>query len=71
MPGTDLYSLDAMTGDKVNPSKVDSTPIDVKYEDIPEEPQEIQGRASEAAGGGQEEIACMLWEDSARHVREG
>ena len=35
--GTDLHSLDAMTDDKINPSKVDSTPVDVKYEDIPEE----------------------------------
>jgi len=26
-----------MTGEKVNPSKVDSTPVNVKYEDIPEE----------------------------------
>jgi len=26
-----------MTGDKVNPFKVDSTPVDVKYEDVPEE----------------------------------
>ena len=35
--GTDLHSSDAMTDDKVNPSKVDSTPVDVKYENIPEE----------------------------------
>ena len=35
--GSDLHSLDAMIGDKINPSKVDSTPVDVKYEDIPEE----------------------------------
>ena len=33
----DLHPLVTMTGDKVNPSKVDSTPVDVKYEDIPEE----------------------------------
>jgi len=26
-----------MTGEKINPSKVDSTPVEVKYEDIPEE----------------------------------
>ena len=26
-----------MTGDKVNLSKVDSIPVDVKYEDIPDE----------------------------------
>jgi len=26
-----------MTGDKINPSKVDSTPVDIKYEDIPKE----------------------------------
>ena len=35
--GKDLHSSDTMTGDKVNPTKVDSTPVDVKYEDIPEE----------------------------------
>ena len=35
--GTDLSSSDAMAGEKVDPSKVDSTPIDIKYEDIPEE----------------------------------
>ena len=34
--GTDLISSDAMTGEKVDP-KVDSTPVDIKYEDIPEE----------------------------------
>ena len=26
-----------MAGEKIDPSKVDSTPIDIKYEDIPEE----------------------------------
>ena len=26
-----------MAGEKANPSKVDSTPVDVKYDDIPEE----------------------------------
>ena len=35
--GIDLYPSVTMIGDKVNPSKVDSTPFDVKYEDIPEE----------------------------------
>ena len=35
--GKDLHPSVTMTGDKVNPSKVDSTPVDVKYEDIPEE----------------------------------
>ena len=35
--GKDLNSSNAMTGEKVNPTKVDSTPVDVKYEDIPEE----------------------------------
>ena len=34
--GTDLSSSGAMTGEKVDP-KVDATPIDIKYEDIPEE----------------------------------
>ena len=34
---TDLNSSDAMTGEKINPTKVDSTPVDIKYEDIPEE----------------------------------
>ena len=34
--GTDLSLLGAMTGEKVDP-KVDATPIDIKYEDIPEE----------------------------------
>ena len=34
--GTDLSSSGAMAGDKVDP-KVDATPIDIKYEDIPEE----------------------------------
>ena len=33
---TDLSSSGAMAGDKVDP-KVDATPIDIKYEDIPEE----------------------------------
>ena len=35
--GTNLHPSVIMTGDKVNPTKVDSTPVDVKYEDIPEE----------------------------------
>ena len=35
--GTDLNPSVTMTGDKINPSKVDSTLVDVKYEDIPEE----------------------------------
>ena len=34
--GTDLSSSGTMAGDKVD-SKVDATPIDIKYEDIPEE----------------------------------
>ena len=34
--GTDLSSSGAMADDKVDP-KVDATPIDIKYEDIPEE----------------------------------
>ena len=34
--GKDLSSSGAMAGDKVDP-KVDATPIDIKYEDIPEE----------------------------------
>ena len=34
--GKDLSSSDAMADEKVDP-KVDSTPIDIKYEDIPEE----------------------------------
>ena len=34
--GTDLSSSGAMAGDKVD-SKVDATPIDIQYEDIPEE----------------------------------
>ena len=35
--GIDLSLSDAMAGEKIDPSKVDSTPIDIKYEDIPEE----------------------------------
>ena len=35
--GTDLNSSDAMTGEKINPTKVDTTSLDIKYEDIPEE----------------------------------
>ena len=35
--GTDLHPSVTMTSDKDNPSKVDFTPVDVKYEDIPEE----------------------------------
>ena len=35
--GKDLNSSDAMTGEKINLTKVDSTPIDIKYEYIPEE----------------------------------
>ena len=34
--GTDLSSSGAMASDKVDP-KIDATPIDIKYEDIPEE----------------------------------
>ena len=34
--GTDLSSSGAMAGDKIDPT-VDATPIDIKYEDIPEE----------------------------------
>ena len=34
---TDLNSSDAMGGDKINPTKVDTTLLDIKYEDIPEE----------------------------------
>ena len=69
--GIDLSSSDAMAGEMVDP-KVDSTPVDIKYEDIPEETlQAIRGCVPEGTGGGQEEIACMLWEDLARHVREG
>ena len=33
--GTDLSSSGAMAGEKVDP-KVDATPIDIRYEDIPE-----------------------------------
>ena len=35
--GTDLHPSVSMAGEKSDPSKVDSTPIDIKYEDIPEE----------------------------------
>ena len=35
--GTDLHPSVTMAGEKANPSKVDSTPVDVKYDDIPEE----------------------------------
>ena len=35
--GTDLRSSVSMAGEKPNPSKVDSTPVDIKYEDITEE----------------------------------
>ena len=35
--GIDLNSSDAMAGEKINPTKVDSTPVDIRYEDIPEE----------------------------------
>ena len=35
--GTDLRSSVSMAGEKSDPSKVDSTPVDIKYEDIPEE----------------------------------
>ena len=34
--GKDLSSSGAMASDKVDP-KVDAAPIDIKYEDIPEE----------------------------------
>ena len=34
--GKDLSSSGAMAGEKVDP-KVDATPIDIRYEDIPEE----------------------------------
>ena len=34
--GKDLSSSGAMASEKVDP-KVDATPIDIKYEDIPEE----------------------------------
>ena len=34
--GEDLSSSGAMASEKVDP-KVDATPIDIKYEDIPEE----------------------------------
>ena len=34
--GIDLSLSDTMAGEKVDP-KVDATPIDIKYEDIPEE----------------------------------
>ena len=34
--GTDLSSSGAMAGDKVD-SMVDATPVDIQYEDIPEE----------------------------------
>ena len=33
----DKHPSAAMAGDKTNPSKVDATTIDVKYEDIPKE----------------------------------
>ena len=36
-PGKDLRSSVSMAGEKPDPSKVDSTPVDIKYEDIPEE----------------------------------
>ena len=35
--GTVLHLSATMAGDNAFPSKVDSTPIEVKYEDIPEE----------------------------------
>ena len=34
-------------------------------------PQAIRGSAQEGAGGSHEDIACLLWEDSARHHQEG
>ena len=34
--GTDLRPSVSMAGEKHNPSKVDSIPVDIKYEDIPE-----------------------------------
>ena len=35
--GTDLHPSVTMAGEKANPSKVDSTHVDVKYDDITEE----------------------------------
>ena len=32
-----MISSGTMTGEKADPSKVDSTPVDIKYKDIPEE----------------------------------
>ena len=61
-----------MTGEKAIPSKVDSTFVDVKYEDIPEERRkQFDAQPQEGAREGHEEIACMLWEDSTRRHREG
>ena len=60
-----------MAGEKVDP-KVDSTPVDIKYEDIPEETRkQFEAAFQKEIGGSQEDIACMLWEDSARRVQEG
>ena len=43
-----------MAGDKVDP-KVDATPIDIKYEDIPEEMRkQFNGGIPEGIGGRQE-----------------
>ena len=42
--GKDLHPSVTMTGDKVNPSKVDSTPLDVKYEDIPESRKQFEAQ---------------------------
>ena len=70
--GIDLSLSDAMAGEKIDPSKVGSTPINIKYEDIPEESRkQFEAALQKEQEEAKKKLLACFGKDSARRVREG
>ena len=71
-PGKDLRSSVSMAGEKPDPSKVDSTPVDIKYEDIPEEShKQFEAALQKEQEEAKKKLLACFGKDSARRVQEG
>jgi len=61
-----------MAGEKINPTKVDTTPLDIKYEDIPEESRkQFEAALQKEQEEAKKKLLACFGKDSARRVREG
>ena len=70
--GKDLNSSDAMASEKINPSKVDTTLLDIKYEDIPEESRkQFEAALQKEQEEAKKKLLACFGKDSARRVQEG